>query len=806
MNSNEPRSPSPEAPADGSMAEASAEGRNGQTGAPAPQTAPRDDRETGPENSPRAGSAAEAPATAWREDAPSSSPEKAPLEAADTEQTSMNETMPPLQHDESIAECTMEQVQDLSCPGLYINREISWLEFNSRVLGEALDTKQPLLEQLKFLCIFRSNLDEFFMIRVANVQRQYESRVPPTGPDRTPPSRQLAEIRRRTLAQLAQAQEHWNKYLLPHLQDRGVRLVRYCDLTRKQQKFLDQYFADEVFPALTPQAIDPSHPLSIISGLTLNFLVQLEDRQGSIRYARLKIPNNFQRLVFSPRNKEAKGYASLGFCSNTRDNDIILLETLVQQHLPMLFPGMHILNSSLFRITRNADVEIEEDEAHDLLEAVRDLVDQRRFGDVVRLEVSHSMPADMRRFLMDILDIKPYQVYRVKGPMAFSSLMSLYGLDRPGLKDEPVYPSMPPAFLDENRDAVFNAIRSQDMLLFHPYQSFVAVQDFVRRASEDPGVIAIKQTLYRVGRDSPIVHSLIEARRRGKQVTAVVELKARFDEASNIGWAEEMEKAGVHVVYGIPGMKIHAKLCLVVRREAQGVRRYVHIGSGNYNPSTAKIYSDMGLLTAHKGICSEVSELFNVMTGYAVKDDYRYLLVAPQGIRRGLVAGIRREVERHKVHGDGLIALKCNQLVDKVCIQELYKASQAGVRVRIQVRGVCCLRPGVPGVSDNIEVSSIVGRFLEHVRLYYFHNGGDAVLYMGSADIMPRNLDRRIEVLTPILDPVLRAAVVKDVLWPHLDDPRAYELQDDGSYVRRPGQRGTEVQYRMLEKYGCLGQ
>lgn len=722
------------------------------------------------------------------------------------QELSAAEVLPP--HGEALRECTEAQIHDLSCPGLYINRETSWLEFNARVLNEGLDTRQPLLEQLKFLCIFRSNLDEFFMIRVANVQRQYENHVPSTGPDKTPPGRQLAEIRRLVLAQLAQAQEHWSKRLVPHLRERGVRLVRYCDLTRKQQKFLDQYFADEVFPALTPQAIDPSHPLPVISALTLNFLVQLEDRHGVTRYARLKIPNNFPRLVFSPRNKEAKSYTSLGFSSNTRDNDIILLETLVQQHLPMLFPGMKIVNSALFRITRNADVEIEEDEADDLLEAVRDLVDQRRFGDVVRLEVAHSMPADMRRFLVDILALKPFQVYRVKGPMNFSSLMALYGLDRPGLKDEPMFPVLPAPFSDESGDAIFDALRAQDVLLFHPYQSFGAVQEFIRRASEDPGVIAIKQTLYRVGKDSPIVQALIEARRSGKQVTAVVELKARFDEASNIGWAEEMEKAGVHVVYGIPGMKIHAKLCLVVRRETQGVRRYVHIGSGNYNPSTAKIYTDMGLMTSHSGICAEVSELFNVMTGYAEKDDYAYLLVAPHGMRRAIVAAIRCEVERQRSHGDGLIVLKCNQLVDKICIQELYQAAQAGVRVRLQVRGVCCLRPGVPGLSENIEVTSIVGRFLEHVRLYYFHNGGDSTLYMGSADLMPRNLDRRIEVLAPILDPALRERVSREVLMPHVEDTRVYRLQADGSYVRPDSPKGEQggIQYRMLEKFGCLAE
>ena len=702
------------------------------------------------------------------------------------QELSAAEVLPP--HGEALRECTEAQIHDLSCPGLYINRETSWLEFNARVLNEGLDSRQPLLEQLKFLCIFRSNLDEFFMIRVANVQRQYENHVPSTGPDKTPPGRQLAEIRRLVLAQLAQAQEHWSKWLVPHLRERGVRLVRYCDLTRKQQKFLDQYFADEVFPALTPQAIDPSHPLPVISALTLNFLVQLEDKHGVTRYARLKIPNNFPRLVFSPRSKEAKSYTSLGFSSNTRDNDIILLKTLVQQHLPMLFPG--------------------EDEADDLLEAVRDLVDQRRFGDVVRLEVAHSMPADMRRFLVDILELKPFQVYRVKGPMAFSSLMALYGLDRPGLKDEPMHPVLPKPFAEESGEAIFDALRTQDVLLFHPYQSFGAVQEFIRRASEDPGVIAIKQTLYRVGKDSPIVQALIEARRSGKQVTAVVELKARFDEASNIGWAEEMEKAGVHVVYGIPGMKIHAKLCLVVRRETQGVRRYVHIGSGNYNPSTAKIYTDMGLMTSHPGICAEVSELFNVMTGYAEKDDYTHLLVAPHGMRRAIVAAIRREVDRQRTHGDGFIVLKCNQLVDKICIQELYQAAQAGVRVRLQVRGVCCLRPNVPGLSENIEVTSIVGRFLEHVRLYYFHNGGDPTLYMGSADLMPRNLDRRIEVLAPILDPALRERVSREVLKPHIEDTRVYRLQADGSYTPPDSPKGEQggVQYRMLERFGCLAE
>lgn len=700
-------------------------------------------------------------------------------------------------------QCTLEQVEELSCPGLFLNREVNWLEFNAKVLHEALEPRVPLLEQLKFLSIFYNNLDEFFMVRVANVLRQYVSHVPSTAPDKMPPARQLAEIRRCSLRLVAKAQEHWRKKLLGQLKDRGVRVTRYADLTHKQQKFLDQYFEDEIYPVLTPQAIDPSHPLPIISNLSLNFIVQLLDKHGITRYARLKSPSNVPRFVFAPRTKDAKNYAALGFCSNTRDNDIVLLEDLILQHLPALFPGHQMVGAGMFRITRNTDIEIEEDEADDLLEAVRDLVDQRRFGAVVRLEVSHSTPQDLRRFLTRSLLLKPFQVYRVKGPLAFSEMMALYGLDRAGLKDEPWQPLVPPVFREEKAQRLYEHISQKDILLFHPYDSFLPVQEFIRHSSLDPDVIAIKQTLYRASSQSPIVDALIEARRLGKQVTAVVELKARFDEERNITWAEEMEKAGVHVVYGMPGMKIHAKLCLVVRREAQGVRRYVHIGSGNYNGATAKIYTDMGLFTAHPGICADVSELFNVMTGYAEKDDYRHLLVSPSGLRQGLLRCIADEMARHKIHGDGKILIKCNQLVDKACIQALYAASMAGVKVRVQVRGVCCLRPGVAGISDHIEVTSLVGRFLEHARVYYFHNGGDPRVYMGSADLMPRNLDRRIEALVPILDAELRARMHDEMLMPHFEDnTKAYVLHEDGSYTRKKAGKGAaacHAQRRMME-------
>ncbi len=689
-------------------------------------------------------------------------------------------------------QCTLQEIEELSCPGLFFNRDINWLSFNAKVLQEALEPKVPLLEQLKFLSIFYNNLDEFFMVRVANLMRQYIGNVVNTAPDKILPGRQLAEIRRQTLRLTAIAHDHWQKKLCRQLKERGIRLVRYADLSKKQQKFLDDYFLDEVFPILTPQAIDPSHPLPIIANLSRNFVVQLRDKHGSARYARIKIPNNIPRFLFIPRTKDAKTYAALGFSANARDNDIVFIDDLIREHLHTLFSGHEIIAIGAFRITRNTDIEIEEDEADDLLEAIRDLVNQRRFGDVVRLEVSEDTPADLRRFLMEHLEVRPFQVYRIKGPMAFSEMIELYGLDKPSLKDERLTPYIHPVCRDESDLQIFDAIAQKDIMLYHPYDSFLPVQEFIRRASSDPGVVAIKQTLYRAGNSSPIVDALIQARLMGKQVTAVVELKARFDEERNITWAEEMEKAGVHVVYGMPGMKIHTKLCLVIRREPQGVRRYVHLGTGNYNPSTAKIYTDIALFTAHAEICADVSDIFNTMTGYAEQENYRHLLVSPNSMRRKLIQAIEDEIQRHKKHGDGKIYIKCNQVADKDCIQALYRASMAGVQIRMQVRGVCCLRPNIPGISENIEVTSLVGRFLEHPRIYYFHNGGTPKVYMGSADLMPRNLDRRIETLVPILDVDLRKQLCDEILLSHLDDTaKAYVLQEDGSYLRRKVARGT---------------
>ena len=683
--------------------------------------------------------------------------------------------------------CLESELHDLDCPGLYINREINWLEFNDRVLQCALDKSLPLLEQFKFLCIFCNNLDEFFMVRVANVLRQYRSGAAPSGPDRMSQAKQLAEIRRRVMKSTAICQDHWRKKLCGQLADKGLRFARYSDLSEKQQRFLDDYFDREIYPVLTPQAIDPTHPFPTISNVSLNFLVLLNDKEGNRHFARVRCPGNVSRLIYVPRGKsgkesrDGKAYVELGLVSNMRDMDILLLEDLVEAHLGQLFPGYEVASCGVFRITRNTDVEIEEDEADDLLEAVKDLVDQRRFGQVVRLETAHGMPADVREFLIDKLNLKPFQIYTVRGPMAFADLMPLYGVDRPNLK----IANTPGHVLSLENEDLFSRIRRRDVLLHHPYDSFSTVLDFVSKAAKDPAVVAIKQTLYRVGNNSPIVHSLVDARRRGKQVTAVVELKARFDEERNITWAEELEAAGVNVVYGLVGMKIHAKLCLVVRREQDGLMRYVHIGTGNYNHSTAKIYTDMGLLTCNEEICADVTDLFNVMTGYAVRNSYRKLLVSPVTTRSGIIDLINRETALHKKQGGGEIILKCNQLVDPRTIKALYRASIAGVKVRLIIRGICCLRPGIPEVSENITVTSIVGRFLEHVRAYYFRAGGEDILYIGSADLMPRNLDHRIEVLVPILDARHKAYVRDHVLgWQLADNQQAWLENPEGTYTK----------------------
>ncbi|WP_273525051.1 polyphosphate kinase 1 [Mailhella massiliensis] len=687
---------------------------------------------------------------------------------------------------------------DLTAHDYYLNRELSWLDFNARVLETALDENLPLLEQTKFLSIFYNNLDEFFMVRVAKLLYRYREGSAGEEAEGVNPSRLLAEIRRKASALIAVASEHWLKKLSLQLREKDVHLVRYGELSEKQRRFLLSYFRDEIYPVLTPQAIDPGHPFPTISNLSLNFIIRLQGRDGADRFARLRCPSNVPRFIFIPRNKEATTYASLGLKANVRDADILPLEELIREHLGLLFPGYRVMDSGLFRITRNTDVTIDEDESDDLLEAVQDMVDQRRFGGVVRLETARGMSGSLSEFLIKKLGLKPFQVYRVKGPLAFAQFMALYGLDRPGLKTPPHTPVLPSEL---QTDSFFRVIRGHDVFLHHPYDSFTPVVDFVQKAAEDPRVISIKQTLYRVGNDSPIVRALIEARRRGKQVTAVVELKARFDEERNITWAEELEREGVNVVYGFVGMKIHAKLCLVVRREDEGVVSYAHIGTGNYNASTAKLYTDMGLFTCHPDICADMTDLFNVMTGYAVKDNYRALLVSPSSLRRRLIEQIQNEIAVCSQGGEGEIIMKCNQLVDRKIIRALYMASMAGVNVKLLVRGICCLRPGLPGVSENITVRSIVGRFLEHARVYWFRNGGNPCMFMGSADMMVRNLDRRIEVLTPVLDENIRRTL-GDILRLQLEDNmQAWELRGDGMYARlqpENEQAGVNSQERLL--------
>ena len=683
-------------------------------------------------------------------------------------------------------------VPDVDDPALYINREISWIEFDRKVLETAADPSVPLLERVKFLSIFFNNLDEFYMVRVMNLQRQARSGAEPTGADKMPPTEQLAEIRRKVTEMLDVAEKLWLKTLKPELEAKDIKFGRYADLPKKRRTALDRYFDNEIFPILTPQAVDAGHPFPMISNTSINFVVELEsvhsDVPGKKRFGRVKCPNNVPRFLFLPEDADETTVLDL----HVREGTIIMVEDLIMQRMEKLFPGYRVKSQGLFRITRNTDGEIEEDEADDLLVAVRDYVEQRRFGSIVRVEMERDMPQCLEDFLMKHLGTKPYQVFKSKMPLAFSEFMGLGSINRPALKYPPSHPTLPTA-LDLETDT-FAAIRQRDLMFYHPYETFGGVLNFLHKAATDPNVVAIKQTLYRCGSDSPVVRSLLEARRLGKQVTAVVELKARFDEAQNINWAEELEAAGVNVVYGFAGLKIHAKLCLVVRREKEGLRRYVHVGTGNYNAGSAKIYTDLGILTADNAICDDVQDLFNVMTGCGIIDEYRSLFVSPKGMRPNLVRLIEEEIELHKKSGNGHIILKCNQLVDPGIVRLLYKASQAGVRVECIVRGICAIRPGVPGVSETISVRSIVGRLLEHARVYYFRHGGDERMYVGSADLMPRNLNGRIEVLAPVTHPDLLQNVLDQIIRPQLNDNiHAWILQSDGSYVKLQPKAGEAI-------------
>lgn len=663
---------------------------------------------------------------------------------------------------------------DLNNPTLYINRELSQIAFNQRVLEECQNWAHPLLERLKFLAIFSSNMDEFFMVRVSGLKQQLLSRVT-TGlrADKMTPREQLSAIYRTVTVLLDEAMVCWREILHPQLINAGIHLLNYDQLTPHQKEKLRDYFEREIFPVLIPLAFDPSRPFPHISNLSLNLAAMLKDPDlDEPHFARVKVPDILPRLIpliaLDPQETPLPHVQKF-----------VWIEQVIAANLDRLFPGMEVLTCYPFRITRNNDMEIQEAEADDLLLTIEDNLRQRHFGFVVRLEIEDKMPDDIREILITNLEVESTDIYLVQGPLGLTNLSEICRLDRPELKDTPFQPSIPYGLRGE--EDIFRILRRQDVLLHHPYDSFGPVVNFIHKATEDPDVLAIKQTLYRVGPNSPIVQALIDARENGKQVAALVELKARFDEESNIEWARKLENAGVHVVYGLIGLKTHCKICLVVRRERDGIRRYVHLSTGNYNAGTARQYTDLAIMSSDEEFGADASELFNFLTGYSKQKQYRQFWVAPVNLRENILCLIAEETRQGV---GGYILMKMNSLVDATMIQALYRASQAGVKVDLIVRGICCLRPGLPGISENIRVISIVGRFLEHARAYYFHNLGNPHLYVGSADLMPRNLDRRVEVLFPIRDPRIRQEIVENILKVQLQDTsQARCLGADGTYV-----------------------
>lgn len=693
---------------------------------------------------------------------------------------------------------------NLSDPQYYFNRELSWLEFNHRVLTEAFDSRTPLLERLKFLAIFSSNLDEFFMVRVAGLKQQVEAKVNKLTPDGRRPQEQLDAISDRLRPMVEQQHQQFQQVIKPLLAKEGIYILDYIDLNQEQRVYLQNYFEEQIFPVLTPLAVDPSHPFPYISNLSLNLAVVVKDPETNEElFARVKVPKVLPRFVPLPENLQVYSKTQ-----PTRWTGVPL-EQVIAHNLESLFPGMNIQEYYPFRITRNADLAVEEDEADDLLLAIEQELRKRRIGgSVVRLELQAATPENVRNMLMGEMGLADMDVYELEGLLGLGDLMCFLGLPLPELKDAPWTPVVPPRFrrigeaendplspdADEYTD-LFSTIRKHDLLLHHPYHSFSAtVQRFITQAAHDPDVLAIKMTLYRTSGDSPIVNALIAAAGNGKQVAVLVELKARFDEENNINWARKLEKAGVHVVYGLVGLKTHTKVVMVVRREGEHMRRYVHIGTGNYNPKTARLYTDLGLLSCREELGADLTDLFNFLTGYSRQRSYRKLLIAPVNLRDRIIALIRREIEHRQNGSHARIVAKMNALVDPQIIATLYEASQAGVQIDLIVRGICCLRPGVEGVSENIRVISVVGRFLEHSRIYYFHNNGQEEVFIGSADWMPRNLDRRVEAIAPVEDPEI-AQDLFEILGIMLSDNRqAWELQSDGTYIQRHPPEGTPQQ------------
>ncbi|MET8845562.1 RNA degradosome polyphosphate kinase [Amycolatopsis sp. NPDC004625] len=678
----------------------------------------------------------------------------------------------------------------------YFNRELSWQDFNARVLALAEDESQPLLERAKFLAIFASNLDEFYMVRVAGLKRRDETGLLVRSADGLTPREQLGYIAKRNQDLVERQTGAFEKHLRPQLAEEDIHLVGWADLAGADQLRLSSYFSEQIFPVLTPLAVDPAHPFPYISGLSLNLAVTVRDPEGGTeRFARVKVPSNVPRLMRVETER------------TSRTATFLPLEELIAAHLGELFTGMDVTEHHVFRVTRNADFEVDEDRDEDLLQALERELAQRRFGPPVRLEVAQDMSEHMLELLLRELDVDPADVVEVPGLLDLTCLHQLSAVDRKELKDRPFVPATHPAFGErETPKSVFATLREGDVLVHHPYDSFsTSVQRFIEQAAADSKVLAIKQTLYRTSGDSPIVDALIDAAEAGKQVVALVEIKARFDEQANITWARTLERAGVHVVYGLVGLKTHCKVSMIVRQEGSTIRRYCHIGTGNYNPKTARLYEDIGLFTADPSIGADVTDLFNVLTGYSRQDTYRTILTSPHGIRRGIVRAIGEEIELARAGQDAGIRIKCNSLVDEQVIDALYHASQAGVPVEIVVRGICTLKPGVEGLSENIHVRSILGRFLEHSRIFNFRAGGTH--WIGSADMMHRNLDRRIEALVRVKDPKLTAQL--DNIFESALDPatRCWVLTASGEWSPFPadGSRVRDHQLELAKLHGAAG-
>ena len=754
----------------------------GGRGLSAPASAPSAGPSAGSAIAPSASSSLSAADTAGADSADAA----ASAASADAAQVDPEDLLPPLE----------------SFKDRFIDLELTWLDFNERVLEQAEDHTLPLLERAWFLSIFSSNLDEFYMVRVAGLMRRIKAGITPVRASGLDAHQVLAQVTSRTKELTARQAALFQEDIRPALAERNVRILGWDELDSDQQERLTRYFRHQIYPVLTPLAVDPSHPFPYISGLSLNLAVILRNpRSGKEHFARIKVPDSLPRLIQVP-GRELDAADKAAGCA------VIPIEIVIGQHLDHLFPGMDILEHHLFRVTRNEDLEVEEDDAENLLKAMEKELERRRFGDCVRLEVEDTISSFTRRYLVRALGLKGDDVFELPAPLDLTCLNQLHDLDIPDLK----YPRFVPvtaaglaAYESSSAPDVFAAMREHDVLLHHPYDSFsTSVQEFVAQAAADPKVLAIKQTLYRTSGDSPIVDALIEAAEAGKQVVAIVEIKARFDEEANISWARKLERAGVHVVYGMVGLKTHCKLLLVVRQESDGLRRYCHVGTGNYHPKTARGYEDLGLLTCDRDVAQDLTTLFNQLSGYAPRARFRRLLVAPRGLRDGLVEHIEQEIANRKAGLPAWIRIKVNSIVDETVIDALYRASRAGVPVDIVVRGICGLRAGVEGLSENIRVRSILGRFLEHSRIYAFAGGGQTELFIGSADLMHRNLDRRVEALVRITDP----AMVEDLEWlvTHCasDDVASWHLQPDGSWERRlldaEGNRLEDIQDSLMAR------